>query len=80
LPPVFSNVIVDHELEILHLKAKSIDLKCRKGDLLKVFRLSERMASLKSDDPHVLEMTHLLVATPGEDEEAYVDYLRDLAT
>lgn len=47
--------------------------------MLEVFRLSERLISLASNDPRVKELIHLLVATPGEDEEAYVDYLKDLA-
>jgi len=70
---------MDQRLEIQHLVAQAIDAKCRRGEMLEVFRLSERLISLASNDPRVKELIHLLVATPGEDEEAYVDYLKDLA-
>ncbi len=70
---------MDHRAEIQHLAAQAIDAKCRKGEMLEVFRLSERIISLSSNDPRVKELIHLLVATPEEDEEQYVDYLRDLA-
>ncbi len=70
---------MDPRAEIQHLVALAIDAKCRKGDMLEVFRLSERLISLASIDPRVLKMIPHLVATPEEDEEPYVDYLKDLA-
>ncbi len=70
---------MDPRAEIQHLVAQAIDFKCRKGDMFEVFRLSERIISLASIDPRVKELIHLLVATPEEDEEQYMDYLKDLA-
>jgi hypothetical protein len=70
---------MDHRAETQHLVAQAIDAKCRRGEMFEVFRLAERIVSLTPNDLRVLELIHLLVATPEEDEEAYVDYLKDLA-
>jgi hypothetical protein len=70
---------MDPRAEIQHLVAQAIDAKCRRGEMVEVFCLAERILSLASCNLRVLELIHLLVATPEEDEEQYVDYLRDLA-
>ena len=70
---------MDPRAEIQHLVAQAIDAKCRRGDMFEVFRLAEQIASLAPSDLRVLELIHLLVATPEEDEEQYMYYLRDLA-
>jgi hypothetical protein len=55
---------MDHKEELLHLVAQAIDAKCRKGDMLEVFGLSERLISLASIDPRVLEMTPFWLQRP----------------
>jgi hypothetical protein len=70
---------MDHRAEIQHLVAQAIDAKCRRGEMLEVVRLAERIVSLTPRYLRSLEMIHLLVATCEEDEEQYMDYLREMA-
>jgi hypothetical protein len=70
---------MDHRAEIQFLVAQAIDAKCRRGKAFEVFRLAERIAYFAPSDPRVKELICLLVATPEEDEEQYMDYLREMA-